>query len=267
MNRSFQGTATAAVGVVLGFVAIFMDFFSGFGHSSKYSDDGSILAFLLVTLILTAILLAAYVGGNESLGIAAAVTGSIAFGFYLFIPGAYGFNHFDVVATGAWLGVCTGLIPLGLLYARASTPRAVTSPPLEAALPAIVGRLCCLIALWWVADSGTSYWNLADKGRALPALMLLLVIGGGALGVMTALQPRTHLTADGTLVLGAMTFGLYEALLIGDAFDEFGSMGWCAWLGSAGALVLLVGVVKVWKAATGRGVRPVTTAAVAPPAV
>ena len=134
------------------------------------------------------------------------------------------------------------------------------------AIPAIVGRICCLVAIWLSAEAGTTYWNLADQGRAMPALMLLLVIGGAALGMITTFMPTTHLTADGALVLAAITFGLYEALLIGNAFDEFGILDSGAWLGSAGGAVLLIGVVKVWKAATGGAGATRTTAAVAPPA-
>src|SRR5258708_7662562 len=117
-----MGRAIAAVGVVLGFVAIFVKFASAGGESAKYSDDGTVLAFLLVALILTAILLGATISGNAELDMPAAVVGSAAFGFYLFIPSAYGFNHFDIVDTGGWLGICTVLIPLGLWYSMSSRP-------------------------------------------------------------------------------------------------------------------------------------------------
>jgi hypothetical protein len=267
MNQALVGRGIAAVGVVLGFVAIFVKFASAGGESAKYSDDGTVLAFLLAALILTAMLLAASLAGRDDLDMAAAVTGSAAFGFYLFIPSAYGFNHFDVVDTGGWLGICAGLIPLGLVYARAARSRAVTGPPLDMALPVIVGRICCLVAIWLTVEFGTSYWNFIDQGRAMPALMLLLVIGGAVLGMMTSYRPTTHLTADGSLVLAAITFGLYEALLIGDAFDEFGKVGTGAWLGSAGAAVLLVGAVRLWQAATGGAPARTPAPAVAPPAV
>jgi hypothetical protein len=266
MNQALVGRGIAAVGVVLGFVAIFVNFASAFGESVKYSDDGTVLAFLLVTLILTAMLLAPSIAGNAELDLAAAVAGSAAFGFFLFIPSAYGFNHLEIVDTGGWLGICTGLIPLGLLYSRSARPRAVTSPPIEAAVPAVVGRVCCVVAIWLTAEVGTSYWNLVDGGRALPALMLLLVIGGAVLGMATAYRPKTHMTADGALLLAAITFGLYEALLIGDAFGEFGRLGTGGWLGSAGAAVLLVGVARLWQAATGGAGARTAAPAVSPPA-
>jgi hypothetical protein len=269
MNQALVGRGIAAVGVVLGFVAIFVDFISVNGSTLKYSDDGTILAFLLVSLILTAILMAANSAGRDGLDAAAAVAGSTAFGFYLFIPAGLGFNHFDYVATGGWLGVCTVLIPLGLWYSLASRPRPVTRPGMELVVPAILGRILCLIAIWLTAepDLGKSYWNLVDEGRALPALMLLLVIGGAALGMATTFVAGTRVTADGALILAAVTFGLYAAEVIASAFNTFGSLGAGAWLGSAGALVLLVSVVRIWQTAVGGVPAARSASAMAPPAV
>lgn len=108
------------------------------------------------------------------------MAGSAACGFFLFIPASFGFNHFDIVATGGWLGVCTVLIPLGLWISLSARSSALSRPPLQFALPAILGRVLCLVAIWITAEDilDLSYWNAVDKGRALPALMLLLVIGG-----------------------------------------------------------------------------------------
>ena len=96
--------------------------------------------------------------------------------------------------------------------------------------------------------------------------MLLLVIGGAALGAATAFVSTTRLTAHGALTLAAVTFGLYEAVLIGDAFDDFGSMGTGGWLGSVGALILLLGVAKLWQTATTIPARRPSTAGAPPPA-
>jgi len=76
----------------------------------------------LITLILTALLLGESLRGRDR-DAAAAVTGSMAFVFFLFIPGGFGFNHFDFLDSGAWLGVCSGLIPLGLWYSLADRER------------------------------------------------------------------------------------------------------------------------------------------------
>ncbi len=251
----------------MGCVAIWIDYFSVNGLSRAYSDDGTVLAFLLVALILTAVLLAAGLAGREDLDAAAAVAGSAAFGFYLFIPAALGFNHFEFVATGGWLGICAGLIPLGMWISLSSRSVTVTRPGLDAAVLAILGRVLCLIAIWLTADAtGQSYWDLIDKGRALPALMLLLVIGGGGLGAATAFGSAGRVTADGTLILAAITFGVYEALLIGNAFGEFGQLDTGSWLGAVGALILLIGVARVWRVAIGGAKAPQATPAVAPPA-
>ena len=48
MTHAQTGRAIAAVGAVLGFVAIFLNFVSANGISRSYSDDGTILAFLLI---------------------------------------------------------------------------------------------------------------------------------------------------------------------------------------------------------------------------
>lgn len=251
MSRSQMGRMIAAVGVVLGFVAIFADFVSVNGNSAKYSDDGTILAFLLVALIGTAMLMAASFAGRDDLEVAAAVAGSTAAGFYLFIPAGLGFNHFDYLGTGGWLGVCAVLIPLGLWYSLSSRPGSVTSPAPLLAAPAILGRILCLIAIWLTAESGQSYWNLFDKGRALPALLLLLVIGGAALGVATTFGSPTRFTADGALIVAAVTFGVYQAEVVSTAFNEFGTLGSGVWLGAVGGLILLLGVANLWSHATG----------------
>ena len=154
MNQALVGRGIAAVGVVLGFVAIFVSYASIGGSSGKYSDDGTILAFLLVALIACAVLMAASMGGRDDLEAAAAVAGGAAFGFYLLIPASLGFNHFDIVDTGGWLGVCCGLIPLGLWYSLSSRPTPVLNKPSPVmAVPIIVGRICCLVAIWVAADT------------------------------------------------------------------------------------------------------------------
>jgi len=270
MNQSqMAGRMVALVGLVLGFVAIFVTFASTSGGSVKYSDDGTVLAFLLVALILGALCLAMTLAGRDDMEAPAAVAGGAAFGFYLFIPAAFGFNHFDIVDTGGWLGVCSGLTPLGLWYSMSSKTSIIALPSPVLAIPIIVGRVCCLVAIWLTVEIGASYWNLLDQGRALPALMLLLVVGGGVLGIATTFgSARTRVTADGTLILAAVTFGLYGAEVIQAAFGDFGTLDTGAWLGAAGGLVLLLGVANVWSHATGaRASARQPQPAVAPPAV
>jgi hypothetical protein len=131
----------------------------------------------------------------------------------------------------------------------------------------IAGRILCLVAIWLTAESdiGVSYWNLADRGRALPALMLLLVLGGAVLGASTLGSP-TSMAADGTLILAAVTFGLFGAEVIASAFGELGSLGAGAWLGAAGGLVLVIGVKLLWKSMSSEVPESTTVAATSPPA-
>lgn len=254
MNVSV-GRMVALVGLVLGFVAIFVRFASIAGQSAKYSDDGTVLAFLLVSLIACAGLLAAAFAGRDDLEAAAAVAGGAAFGFYLFVPASLGFNHFDIVGTGGWLGVCSGLIPLGLWYSMSSRPATPARVNPALAVPIVVGRICCLVAIWLTVELGASYWNLLDQGRALPALMLLLVIAGAVLGIVTTFSPApTRVTGDGALILAAVTFGLYGAEVIGSAFGDFGTLDTGAWLGAVGGLVLLLGVANLWSRAMGASI-------------
>jgi len=269
VQQALMGRVIAAVGLVLGFVAIFVKFASTSGGSVKYSDDGTVLAFLLVALIMAAVCLAMAMSGRDDMEAPAAVAGGAAFGFYLLVPASVGFNHFDVVDTGGWLGVCSGLAPLGLWYSMSSKPVMLNRPSPELAVPAIVGRICCIVAIWLTAEIGASYWNLLDQGRALPALMLVLVIGGALLGMATTFGASpTRVTADGTLILAAVTFGLYGGEVIQSAFGDFGSLGTGAWLGAAGGLVLLLGVANLWSHATGAAAaRRPSQPAVAPPAV
>jgi hypothetical protein len=248
MNEALagRGRRIAAVGVVLGFIAIWLDYASAGGGSASYSDDGTILTFLLIALILSAVQLAA---GKD---VGAAAAGSAAAGFYLLIPASLGFDRFGYLDAGGWLGVCTLLIPLGIGYSRMYDRTPVKRPSLESAAPAILGRVLCLIAIWLTAlDGSPSFWNLSSSGHALGLLMLVLVLGGAALGAMIAFGSATRPAADWLLMLAAVTFGLFSALLIGNAFGEFGHLDTGAWLAAAGSSVLLVGVHKVWKEATG----------------
>lgn len=158
------------------------------------------------------------------------------------------------------------MIPLGLWLSLSSRDGPLARTSIELAAPVIAGRTMCLVAIWLTVDRNldVTYWNLVDEGRALPLLMLLLVIGGAVLGASTLVSP-TRFAVDGVLILGAVTFGLYGAEVIQTAFNDFGDLAAGAWLGAAGATVL-VGVFSIWKHATGAASARETPTAVAPPA-
>jgi hypothetical protein len=112
-----------------------------------------------------------------------------------------------------------------------------------------LGGLLCLIAIWLDVEPGVSYWDFADKGRALPLLMLVLVLGGAALRT-AAMQPEAvRTTIDGALIVAALAFGLYEAIIVISAFGDLGRLDAGAWLGGVGAAIVLISVVDAWRRA------------------
>src|SRR5207253_5882640 len=115
------------------------------------------------------------------------------------VPGTIGIDPFDLVGVGGWLGLSTGLIPLGLGYSSTSAGGAITRPSPDAAALPVVGRILLLVGLWTTAiDGGPSYWNLSSSGHAIGLLMLLLVLVGAALGTATTFVSTHRATADWT---------------------------------------------------------------------
>jgi hypothetical protein len=50
-----------------------------------------------------------------------AALGAAAFGFFLYVPAVFAFDSLGLLGAGAWLGLCTLLIPLGVLVAAPSS--------------------------------------------------------------------------------------------------------------------------------------------------
>jgi hypothetical protein len=272
MGQVMAGRIVAGVGVVAGIVAIWLDIVSLGASSEKYSDDGTTIVYLLVTLLLAAACLASGAAGGPALDAGAAVFGGAALGYYLFFPAAAAWDQFDLLGAGAWLGLCTALIPIGAVLASVAG-RAWRVPdrqpsPIEA-LPAIVGVVLVFVAIWLPATQGRSYWNLSAPGHAI-GLMMIVLCAVVALRIFSTLTWATPLSADAGLALAAVTFGLYETGVVENAFNKFGSLGSGAWLGAAGAVVLLLGTASLWSAAMlGRnrlrpGTEPPAAAAPAP---
>jgi hypothetical protein len=233
MSLGLMGRVVAGIGIVTGLLAIGLDFSSGY----HYSDDGTIAAFLLILLSFASYLPAEI--GRDSFGAAA---GAAAFGFFLFLPAAAGFDRFGYLGPGAWLGLCSVLIPIGLAISRAgehegaSSPKAAWSPGLGS-VATLAGLVLVVVGIWLDAgDGGPTYWSLSASGHALGILMLVLV-------ALTALAVLASPTSDTALVLAATTFGLVEAQLVANAFREFGLMGIGAWIEACAGVVLLLGVV------------------------
>ncbi len=245
LNRGTLGEAAAVVGVVLGFVALWTALLDG--APGKYSKDGTITVAMIVLLGLAGCCLAASLLGTAKLDLAAAATGAVAFGFFLFVPAVAAFKNFDKLGTGAWLGVCTGLIPLGagLAYSAGRGKSDAKAPNIDpASAVAAIGLVLIVAGIWMeIADkSGVTYWNASATGHALGLLTLLLAIAS-ALLIVLAVRSQSGCLADLALIVACITAGLAMAEGIGDAFGSFGEMGSGAWMELFGGLALVAGLV------------------------
>ena len=90
------------VGIVTGLLAVGLPYTTG----SRYLDDGTQFAFLVILLSL-----ASWLPADVGPPLFGAAAGAAAFGFYLFIPSTAAFDSFGYLDSGAWLGLCTVLIP------------------------------------------------------------------------------------------------------------------------------------------------------------
>jgi hypothetical protein len=265
MSAGMVGRAISGVGVVVGLLAVSLPFLtvtdpgSGVTLSSRYVDDGTIAAFLIVLLSF-----ASYVAANlaeRHLDLITAAGGSAAFGFFLFAPAGLAFDRLGFLGSGAWLGLCSVLIPIGALIAwAAERPPDAAPPPRTAGPPAIgpalilaVGGLVLgFIAIWLPVESGgNSFWNLSSSGHALGILLLLLVLLSAGLVAASVLRPAPA-TGEVTLLVVSATFGLLVFEWVADAFDELGSLGSGGWIAAIGGLLLIVGVAGLRVAAEPR---------------
>jgi hypothetical protein len=242
LGRRKIGELVGLVGVVLGFIAIWVSVVEG--SSTKYSDDGTILALLIITLGLAGCCLAASLMlGKEDLDLTAAVAGAVAFGFLLYLPSLYSFKYVDKFSGGIWLGICAGLIPLGAGAARLWSKRSGARAPGVTlwTVAAAIGLLLIVIGIWSerIDKSGISYWNTSSSGHALGLLLLLLVIVSALLIAVTANARKAEL-ADLAMIVSAITVGVAIAQVVGDAFNDFSFDGTGAWLEFFGGLVLLL---------------------------
>jgi hypothetical protein len=240
------GRSIALVGLTCGLLAVSLPFVSGEGGSSRYVQDGTVAAFLLIVLSLSSWLPAEV--GSASLG---AAFGAAAFGFFLFAPAEFAFDHLGYLDAGAWLGLCTLLIPIGALIVSSAEPEQKRSaaPPRQgpavtardpAVLLSLAGLALLFVGIWLPAESdGDSFWNLSFSGHALGLLMLFAALLNVAFVAATMLTPLP--AANTRLVVAAGTFGLMASGLIANTFEALGNLGSGAWLEAWGGLLLLVG--------------------------
>jgi hypothetical protein len=242
LGRRQIAELVAVVGVVVGVIALFTSVLPGV----KYTNDGTILAALIILLALAACALAAsLLLGKPELDLVAAVAGAVAFGLFLYIPSIVAFKHLSDLDAGAWLGVCAGLIPIGAgvaqLWHRRSNAKA---PGVNLwTLGVVAGLVMIVIAVWSkVTDYGLTYWNASSSGHALGLLMLILVVASAVL-IALALSSQKAELADLAEIVAAVLAGVAIAEGVGDAFGDFGILETGGWLALIGGLLLLASVI------------------------
>ena len=236
MTASVLGRAVVLVGLVCGLLAVSLPVLSGAGGSSRYVDDGTAAAYLIVLLSLSS-----WFPAEVGTARLCAALGGAAFGFFLFIPALLAFDRLGLLGPGAWLGLCTVLIPLGVLAAEPSP--AVRSGgrlgPGDAI--ALLGIALLVAGIWLpIGSGGDSFWNASSSGHALGLLMVLLAVVDATLVAAPGL-------GDVRLVAAAATFGLLAAALVAAAFGELGTLGAGAWLEACAGGLILGGAVR-WPA-------------------
>jgi hypothetical protein len=223
-------------GIVAGLLAVSLPFADG----SRYVDDGTTAAFLIVLLAVTSLLPAET--GRDLL---AAGAGSAAFGFFLVIPAVYAFDSFGRLEAGAWLGLCTALIPIGALVAFAAegTPSAAT--PIDRGpglLVATIGLVLLTVGIWLdVGRIGPTYWNAASSGHAVGLVLIVLVVADTVL--IAAAAHSSLRVGDLAVLAAAATFGFAAFVVIAAAFDDFATVGAGGWVEAVGGVLLLGGVM------------------------
>jgi hypothetical protein len=236
MSAAFLGRGLVLAGIVAGLLAVSLPFV----QDTRYVDDGTTAAFLIVLLSLTS-LLPAEIGRD----LVAAAAGSAAFGFFLVIPAIYAFDSLSMLEPGAWLGICTALIPIGALVvfaaegAEGKTPAIDRTPSL---LVATVGLVLVAVGIWLdLGSDGPTYWNASSSGHAVGLLLILLVLADAGL---LATAAHSSAQVDELAVLAASaTFGFTTFGVVAAAFDDFDTLGAGGWIEAAGGVLLLVGVV------------------------
>jgi hypothetical protein len=236
MTASVLGRAVVLVGLVCGLLAVSLPVLSGAGGSSRYVDDGTAAAYLIVLLSLSS-----WFPAEVGTARLCAALGGAAFGFFLFVPALLAFDRLGLLGPGAWLGLCTVLIPLGVLAAEPSPAERSGGRLGPGDAIALLGIALLVAGIWLpIGSGGDSFWNASSSGHALGLLMVLLAVVDAVLVAAPGL-------GDVRLVAAAATFGLLAAALVAAAFGELGTLGAGAWLEACAGGLILGGAVR-WPA-------------------
>jgi hypothetical protein len=245
MSAGVLGRAVILLGLVCGLLAVSLPFVSGPAGSARYVDDGTTAAFLLVLLALSSWFPAEV--GSGTLG---AALGAAPFGFFLYFPAVLAFDSLGSLRAGAWLGLCTVLIPVGALVAAHSSFQPTAERRGAEELTSLLGIVLLAVGIWLpVQSGGDSFWNISSSGHALGFLMLLLASLNAAL--LVAAGAGRAAAAELRVVVAAASFGLLAAGVVVTAFEDFGSLGSGSWLEACAGLLLLLGSAR-WSALPAR---------------
>jgi hypothetical protein len=250
------GRGIAAVGIILGLVAIWVDWGPA-GSLSYWSYDGT-LGGLLLILELAAILalIGAFATNDRDYDLAYGALGGVGFGIYLFYPAVFAFDQWDQLDPGAWLGLCSALVFIGASIATWSSDRPLRRPSGVGAVTALVGLGLVVAGLFpTFVDHGGSYWSITGFGHSFGILIIILVILE-ALAIFSAWSSSAGI--DSAVLLGAIIFGAAIAIPDQSAFNQFGDLGAGAWLMGIGGLLVAIGVLAMWLMADEAAPAPAT---------
>lgn len=235
------GRGLAAAGVILGFVAMWVDF----GPTSYWSFDGSLGGLLLILWILAGLALAgAFLTGDRDYDIGYGAIGGVGFGIYLFYPAVFAFDQWDQLDAGAWLGLCSALTFIGASIATWSAVRPARRPSAVGAVMALIGLGLVVGGLFpsFFSQSG-SYWTITGYGHSFGILIIVLVVLE-VLAIAAAYSGTAGV--DSAVLLAGVIVGAAIAIPDQSAFNRFGELGTGAWLMGIGGLLVGVGAVLMW---------------------
>ena len=151
------------------------------------------------------LVVAAFVTDSRAFDLGTIAVGGVACGLYSFAPLLYT-SYSDFMVEGAWLGVCTALVPIGATLAAMAGPRPEGVEPAGAGL-ALIGIGLVLAGLWMAADKDgqTTYWKFGDFGHAVGIFLLVAVVVVALLLAVRAVVPALAL---GAVVCGVVLWGL-----------------------------------------------------------